>query len=87
MNRKTKAALAALFIAALATPAAAQGLVPYYNYSPSYAARSHGLIEGRQQLGMRRQHQPIADKLDRLFHFIQSNQQSLFPTLVRQSVF
>ena len=51
MNRKTKAALAALFIAALATPAAAQGLVPYYNYSPSYAARSPGLIEGRNTAG------------------------------------
>jgi hypothetical protein len=56
MTNRIKIAPAAIAVAALATPAAAQGLVPYYNYAPqtsyqmqapSHAVRSHRLIEGR----------------------------------------
>jgi hypothetical protein len=58
MTKRTKMALAAVLIAAFATPAAAQGQVPYYNYTreapayqtqaPShYVTRSQRIIEGR----------------------------------------
>jgi hypothetical protein len=63
MTNRTKIALAAMLIAGLATPAAAQGLVPYYNYSvqaPSYqtqaqshATREQRLIEGRNAAAVR----------------------------------
>jgi hypothetical protein len=56
MTNRIKIALAAVAVAALATPAAAQGFAPSYNYAPqtsyqlqapSHAVRSHRLIEGR----------------------------------------
>ena len=63
MTNRTKIALAAVLIAGLAKPAAAQGLVPYYNYSaqaPSYQtqAQSHvthkpRVIEGRNAAAVR----------------------------------
>jgi hypothetical protein len=63
MTNRTKIALAAMLMAGLATPAAAQGLVPYYNYSvqaPSYqtqaqshATREQRLIEGRNAAAVR----------------------------------
>jgi hypothetical protein len=63
MTNRTKIALAAMLIAGLATPAAAQGLVPYYNFSvqaPSYqtqaqshATREQRLIEGRNAAAVR----------------------------------
>jgi hypothetical protein len=63
MTNRTKIALVAMLIAGLATPAAAQGLVPYYNYSaqaPSHQAqaqfpvtRQPRLIEGRNAAAVR----------------------------------
>jgi hypothetical protein len=57
MTNKTKIALVAAIAATLVTPAAAQGLVPYYNYPadtrsyatqvPFHAERTQRLFEGR----------------------------------------
>jgi hypothetical protein len=63
MTNRTKITLAAALIGAFATPAAAQGLVPYYNYTteapayhtqaPSHVTRAQRLIEGRNAAAVR----------------------------------
>ena len=65
MTDRTKITLAALLVAAFATPAAAQGLVPYYNYereapayqtqAPSHVTRAPRLTEGRNAASVRSQ--------------------------------
>jgi hypothetical protein len=69
MTNRTKITLAAMLIAGVATPAAAQGLVPYYNYTtqaPFYQtqARSHvtrepRLFEGRNAAAVRSHDSPV----------------------------
>jgi hypothetical protein len=71
MTNRTKIALAAMLIAGLATPAAAQGLVPYYNYSaqaPSYQTQSHvtrepRLIEGRNAAAVRSHNSAVGEPM------------------------
>jgi hypothetical protein len=59
MTNRATITLAAALITALAAPAAAQGLVPYYNYSPQVQAQqfhqtqTRRLIEGRNAAAVR----------------------------------
>ncbi len=73
MTNRTKIALAAMLIAGLATPAAAQGLVPYYNYTaqaPSYQTQSRShvtreprLIEGRNAAAVRGHNSAVGEPM------------------------
>ena len=63
MTNRTKIVLAAMLVAGVATPAAAQGLVPYYNYTTqapfhqtqaqSHVTREPRLVEGRNAAAVR----------------------------------
>jgi hypothetical protein len=64
MTNRTKITIAAALIASLAGPAAAQGLVPYYNNSPQaqtqqfHQTRTQRLIERRNAAAIRN-HQSV----------------------------